>query len=585
MKRIIFYLLLLVGIEHLHAQNTIGVPQIVNYNKQSYGAGSQNWNITQDETGILYFANNDGLLSFDGTYWRIYPLPNKTIVRSVLAVGDKIFVGGQGEIGYFSPNVSGDLAYTSLNPFITATDNDFADVWNIVAYNDVVFFRTNYKLLEWNNNSIKVHRSSNWGYLGVANGLLLARQNDVGLVYYENGEWKPKIKSGTLPGGNMMLRSIVEMNGDSILLVTLFDGLFVLNKDTLTPLNTDVAKQLRSRSISSACKLPGNRIALATNLGGCTIIDTRGNFVQSFTRSEGIQNNNVLSVLSDRDGNIWLGLDNGIDLVAGSNSIRNIFPDGDDRHAGYTSIIHNNRLYLGVATGVFSVALDNKQDDISYTLGSFDFIRNTEGQVWTLSVVNDMLLMGHNKGAFILEGATARAIDTRMGFWGFQQLVPGQPESMIVAGTYNGISFANPVSKNNIQFAVNTKVESARFVAIGNDVIWIAHPYKGLYKILFDKNGIGEASRYEDKQKILSGNHNKIFKLRDRIILSTDNGIFEYDHKSKDFVPATWLRQLIGEAPVGYIKRRPVRKYLVQPPAANGCTRSQFSRTAHYRLS
>ena len=84
------------------SQNTIGLPDILNYPKQVYGAGTQNWDMKQDAGGVMYFANNEGLLSFDGTYWSLYPLPNKTIVRSVMISKDnKIYVGGQDEIGVF----------------------------------------------------------------------------------------------------------------------------------------------------------------------------------------------------------------------------------------------------------------------------------------------------------------------------------------------------------------------------------------------------------------------------------------------------------------------------------------------------
>ena len=78
-----------------NAQNTIGIPAVVNYPKLTYNAGSQNWGIAQDKNGIIYFANNQGLLSFDGTFWRKYPLPNKTIVRSVAVdKNNRIYIGG-----------------------------------------------------------------------------------------------------------------------------------------------------------------------------------------------------------------------------------------------------------------------------------------------------------------------------------------------------------------------------------------------------------------------------------------------------------------------------------------------------------
>jgi ligand-binding sensor domain-containing protein len=110
----------------VHSQNTIGIPNIVNYTKATYQAGSQTWNIVQDKKGIMYFANNDGLLSFDGSYWRIYPLPNKTIVRSVaISEDNKIYVGGQKEIGYFLPGKNGDLQYTSLNTLLNEEGRRF----------------------------------------------------------------------------------------------------------------------------------------------------------------------------------------------------------------------------------------------------------------------------------------------------------------------------------------------------------------------------------------------------------------------------------------------------------------------------
>ncbi len=113
----------------LYGQNTIGIPDIINYSKSSYNAGTQNWDIIQDKNGIVYFANNDGLLSFDGTYWKLYPLPNKSVVRSLtISSEQKIYVGGQDEFGYFSANREGKLVYTSLKPLLSSKDYSFTDV-------------------------------------------------------------------------------------------------------------------------------------------------------------------------------------------------------------------------------------------------------------------------------------------------------------------------------------------------------------------------------------------------------------------------------------------------------------------------
>ena len=61
----------------------IGIPFIKNYTRQEYKGGPQNWGITQDDRGVLFFGNNQGLLEFDGNNWQLHPMLNMSIVRSV----------------------------------------------------------------------------------------------------------------------------------------------------------------------------------------------------------------------------------------------------------------------------------------------------------------------------------------------------------------------------------------------------------------------------------------------------------------------------------------------------------------------
>ena len=113
MKKLIFIFLVFFSSQIL-AQPYIGQREISNFEKKKYNAGTQNWQVKQDRTGRMYFANNEGVLSFDGNYWSLYPLPNKTIVWSIELGANKIYVGGQDEMGYLSPDANGKLAFSSL---------------------------------------------------------------------------------------------------------------------------------------------------------------------------------------------------------------------------------------------------------------------------------------------------------------------------------------------------------------------------------------------------------------------------------------------------------------------------------------
>ena len=554
MQLIIVITIFIGAVSTVAAQNTIGIPNIVNYSKQVYNAGSQNWGMAQDKNGMMYFANNNGMLAFDGSFWRLYQIPNKTIVRSLAIDEDgRIYAGGQAEFGYFFPNKNGELEFTSLKNLLPARDNDFADVWNISFYKGHVFFRANKKILEYDKKKVIVYPSVNWGFLANAGQHLFAYENEKGLLAYDNGQWKPILKNGNLPT-DMLVRAIVDVGNDSLLVATMVNGVFLVRHDSVAKFETPGINDAAAKNISGLCLLSPGKIAVTSNLGGCIIMDTKGNFIQRFTKKEGIQSNNILAVLLDKEKNLWLALDNGIDLVTYSNSIKNIFPDQDDRNSGYTCIIHNNSLYMGVSTGVYKIPLNPGISDLSFTNGSFEFVENSKGQVWNLSEVNGQLLMGHNKGAFIIKDGTATAIDTKTGFWGFQPLRDSANVSIVIAGTYSGINFYKSTNGSIADAGIQAQFESARFVVIGKNIIWVAHPYKGLYKVVFNEAGLPVASTYVDTKKILSSNHNKVFKVRNKILLTTDKGIFQYDEATQDFIPAPYFEKLFGGFPIDYIK-------------------------------
>jgi DNA-binding CsgD family transcriptional regulator/ligand-binding sensor domain-containing protein len=544
----------LYGLFAAQAQNTIGIPMIVNYSNQLYNAGSQNWGIAQDKKGILYFANNEGLLTFDGSFWRKYPLPNKTKARSVTIAKDgRIYVGGQSELGYFSANGKGELIYTSLMPLIADREKDFTDVWNVCIFQDQVFFRAYRKLFAYDGRRIVVHPGLQWNYLGVTPSALFALNNDRQLLAYRNGKWGLASRNNLFPP-DVVLRSVVEVGKDSTLLVTLAHGLFILHKDSMLPFRSKDLATISSYNIYGASRIDPDRIALNTNLSGCIIINKKGEFIQRISKSEGLQNNNILCMLPDKDKNLWFGLDNGIDLALFSNAIQQIFPEGSDRNAGYASIIHQNKLYLGLVSGAYAVLLNNDRD-LSYTKGSFRPLKGSKGQVWNFSVVNDKLLMGHNRGAFLIDNDSARLIDGSTGFWGFQPLRLYNGSQGMLGGTYNGISFYHFEKDRIVNQQNRAHFESARFVVQYKNSIWSSHPFKGLFRVQYDGGGAPVVTSYNDRQGILSPNHNKLFSIDKKLILLTDKGIFEYDDGKEDFFRSATFDLLPKVGVVNYLKQ------------------------------
>ena len=540
---------------YLQAQNTIAFPEVTNYTRQMYLGGLQNWDIQQDSNGIIYIANNEGLLSFDGRYWHLFPLPNKTIVRSVATDGKgRIYVGGQDELGYFTPGSNGSLRYVSLTALLPQQERSFGDVWDIVLYNKEVFFRTNYRIFRFDNNSFRTYTAPyEWSFLGLCGGRLFAHDFQSGLLRYENKIWQPVADQNTLPT-NDPVTALFTGNENQLLIATLKNGLFVLTNRGImrhpSPNNSLFAED----RIYAGTAIDENWLALATNNRGVYIIDRQGAIIQQFTKTEHLQNNNVLSIFLDRQKNLWLGLDNGIDFIAYNSAIKQIIPMLQDG-SGYTALIHNNQLYAGTSGGLYRVVLEPRTD-LSFSKGNFELVAGTKGQTWSLATINNLVLLGHHEGAFVIEGANSRKISTAPGYWNFVPLLSVFPTPRVAAGSYNGIRFLKFTGGSFVPAgSIPGFTESSRYLTIDEaGRLWVSHPYHGVYRIDTLAGGRYQTISY-DSTKGLPGNlNNHIFYIRNEIVAATENGVYRFNPAANRFETAPFYRDLLGNKSIRYLR-------------------------------
>jgi ligand-binding sensor domain-containing protein/DNA-binding CsgD family transcriptional regulator len=536
-------------------QNTIGLPDVINYSKQVYGGGLQNWDIKQDKNGIIYAANNEGLLSFDGKKWSLHSLPNKTIVRSVeIGFNNKIYVGGQDELGYFAPAKNGQLQYTSLTQFIPAKDKSFGDVWDIIIFNTNVFFRSGNKVFKFTNEAVATYYAPlEWSYIGVCNGHLYAHDYKAGLMVFENDIWAPLSVKITSPL-NGPVTNILPVDKDNALITTLKDGLFILSANTISKLSSANNSFFATERIYAAATINNDWVALATNNSGVYIIDHQANIIQRFSDKEGLQNNNVLSIFLDRQSNLWLGLNNGIDLIAYNSAIKQINPVLQNG-SGYTAIIYNNSLYTGTSNGLYSVALQPMKD-LSFSKGVFAAVNNGNAQTWALAQINNQLLLGNHDGAFVINHNTAQPISTNRGFWNFLPMSGTFPTAQMVSGNYKGLSFFD---FNNGQFTLTGQVqgftESSRFVAIDKyNNIWVSHPYHGIFKTSKNNDGTYDTTLYTDKKGLPSILDNHIYKIKNEVVVATVKGVFIYNPTKDIFEASAFYNKLLGNQSIRYLK-------------------------------
>lgn len=540
----------------LKAQNPIGLPQINNFTNVDYKGGNQNWDIQQDKLGIMYFANNEGLLTYNGQNWSIYPISNNTVVRSVQIASDgKIYVGAQDELGYFYPNDKGLLKYTSLKKLIPKPDNSFNDVWNIYTYSNKVFFRTNSKIFELADGRITTfHSSVEWLFLGKCNNTLYAEDGPGLLKIFDGKQWKTTC---VLPQ-KALVTSIAKYNGDTILVATLKDGLFLLYKDILSKKITNLDGLLKNVRINTIQAIDKNLYAIGSAFNGCFIINHQGDLIQNLSNSQALQKNNVRSLYLDHDRNIWLGLDDGISFIAFNSAIKQIYPDANKQSSTYAVRVFNKNLFIGTSEAVFALPLTNGVKDFSNCNGNFIEVQNTNGQVWSLNEINNNLLFGNEEGSFLINRNSASQVIPYPGTWLFKPLSTKNPSEAIIAGTYEGLHLINFENGKFIDKGhIEGLAESLRFLAIDDSgkTIWSSHPYRGVYKIHLspDHRRIAQYSLYTQKDGLPSSLHNYAFSIKGRIVVATINGLYEYNYKTNRFSLSKYFYPLFKNSELQYL--------------------------------
>jgi DNA-binding CsgD family transcriptional regulator len=527
-------------------QPFIGQREITNYEKKKYNAGTQNWQIQQDKQGRMYFANNEGVLSFDGNYWELYPLPNKTIVWSVEMANNQLFVGGQDEMGFLSPDKSGQLSFHSLKSYLDESDQKFADIWNIVNVGDDIFFRSISRLFKWNKGKMKVYQpSSTWFFLGKFQNKVIAHDEARGIMIYKNGNWELFIKKQELPE-NFYITSISDYTPGSSIITTSKNGLFKLTEEGIKPLTI---KGINNKvHFTSIVKVDEFNYVLGTYNNGVYLFNEKNEVIESFTKQEGLQNNNLRSLYIDKSRNIWMGLNNGISFIPFNNAIKDINPVDFRDGSGYSMAVHNNHMYFASSNGVYELPFENKKD-LSFLKNNLTNI--SEGQTWKLGILNNQLYAGKEDGLYQIENRSAKVVDKKSGYWIFETL--SNKQNIAVTGSYEQVRlFEQKEGKWNDLGNIKSFSGSARFLAIDtNNYVWVSHPYRGVYKISLKDS---TTKLYTSDHGLPSTLNNHVYKIKNKVLIATEKGIFEYNEVRDNFEVSSYYKNIYGEKSVRYLK-------------------------------
>ncbi len=522
-------------------------PLVRNFSRDNYKAGAQNWDITQHSSNAMYFANNAGLLEFDGRSWRSYPIVNGTTVHSVHYLNNKFHVSTFGEFGYFTKTKNGEFEYQSL-----VNDNiqkyiGTNEIFQIHSSKDIVFFQSNRSLYRYTNDSVaRVSLKMEIDYAGMAHNTLFVTNSRYG-AYMLNGNFFSKL-TGSEILTNKKVCAILALPDNKVLFVTSFHGAFIYNGSVVEKYNTQIDDFLINNQVFCAASNK-HHIVYGTVQRGIAIVDQKTSEVRYCNTYTGLQNNTVLSMYFDNKENLWLGLDKGIDYVLLSSPVANLFGSNNIYGAGYNALQKNNLMYLGTNQGLYYT-------QYPFVIGaremSLQLVSGMEGQVWSIAEIDNKIFSGTDRGTYIITGGASQKIPGTSGTW---TLKPSMKNKDLIFGcSYEGLFLLKKQLNGQYQM-LNMKggftESSPMFEEDEDGNLWFSHWQKGLYKLHLSQNqeSIVKVELFNESKGLPTNRNNTVFKINNELIFSSERGFYVFNKKENRMVEAEKWNKLFANKP------------------------------------
>ncbi|GLR18078.1 helix-turn-helix and ligand-binding sensor domain-containing protein [Portibacter lacus] len=444
------------------------IPKIIPFSPVDYNAVNQNWSITEGCDGNIYVANSGGVLVYNGMKWTLIKLPQNRGSRSVFLGKDcKVYASGYETFGRVEENYI-PIADTIL----INTDQEY---WNIFGDTSKLFFQSFSEVYEYDYEKlVKVESPGNIMFGKTVDGQFLL----------------PKIESGiyeiTNAGGNSVISEVLSENelpeGSKVvgmceggIFATQNSGLFRKSVKGFIPIKSELNNLLQKEQINSLIKTMNGYFVIGTILNGVYISEDLMSIKYHINKSNGLSNNTILSLFEDTHGNLWCGLDKGIDLIKLNTDLTYLYDKNGQLGSVFTSIIHNNTLYLGTNQGVY---IQNKD-------GSFQIIDGSQGQVWSLLEIDGDLICGHNRGTYLITRNSFEQISDITGGWCMKAI----SDNVFLESSYTGLVLFKKVKG---EWTSGTRIRNGDILIenfeIVNNTLFGYHPHYGIQRIMLEDN-------------------------------------------------------------------------------------------------
>jgi diguanylate cyclase (GGDEF)-like protein len=424
----------------------LGFPLIQSYTTASMnsGADTQNFDITIDRRGAIYAANLMGVVVYDGAWWKLIPV-GKAQTAFALASdrAGNIAVGGADDLGYLAPDRNGNLKFVSLLDRLPPAQRTFGQVMEIQATPDGFAYMTRKWLFVWDGRSLTTVASfpgdrplSNT--FSVSDSVVVWNR-DSGLVRLDGKRFE------TIPGGDLFRGRRVDLMlpADRGVLVSVRgEGIFLLADGTATRFAPEASRWAVEHKVRTGCRLPDGRWALGSIAGGLLVMARDGTVEQVIDSSVGLPDDFVNGTVIDREGSLWLALNNGLVRVEVTSPVSVI-----DGRAGLKGIVidfirHKGELWAATSAGIYTSSPEaggaTAADEGTLPLRMRPY-PGIPASGWCVLPMGEDLLAGTSLGIFLLQNGKSVPVQGTEGMTAYVMAPSLSDPSRVWAGFAEGL--------------------------------------------------------------------------------------------------------------------------------------------------
>lgn len=518
------YLIFLFFIIYKNGYSQKGDHFNINYLPRVYNSGANNFAITQNENGLIFVANDNGILIYDGgKNWQICKRSDEVTITYIARTPENKIVYGcvDGDFGELEKNSKGKFYLNSFKQNLNEINQPTEPIRQIINLNGKVYFLSSDKLIEYSNSKFQIYTPTKKFHtraLVMGKHLFLVDVDNTILVL-QNGVLNSLPNTTEL--SNFKPFFCLPLSNREFAIGIRDEGFYKANYDSLNPtktsfikINSPSNKELQDAEFNSGLVLKNGNFVITTNKKGVFVLNKKLEIIEKFNSKNGLNDDNVKSVYEDFNGNLWFPLYYGISYLETNSSLYKYTKSNNIKGPVQSACYYNNQLYIATDKGV---QYFNESSQSFIDLLEFD------KQSWYLLNYDNKLYICTQKGIFIYNGKSIQQISEKNTHFIFND--PHQ-SNILYAALDDGVDVYT-ISGNNLtlikSYFLNHKVQSIASDSTKN--IYFGTTDNGIYFLNHSKaNLIDSIQEADGLPSQIAENYLTTYK--NKLLIGTGKGIF-----------------------------------------------------------